>query len=478
MTLAHVTPRRGLSLTEVLVAIFVMGLGMLSLLVLYPVGLSNMKWALQDNHLALASQTAIANAEAMQMFGTQRFNLRSDPNYYLASEFIPDGMPTVNGLLSWHPAPLGGYPNNPQQPAYDPAGPRPPVFVDSIGVCAYSSGLAGTPDSGGFPFLTAPPGRWGYGIGVRKVCASDHDRLHQPALGGVSRENMLFGIPRIRSAHITGLDDALRACVQEDEVTFGQNAQPSLNAAGQVERENRYSWAYMCRFPRGSDPSVVDMTIVLYSGRKLTGVVGTLDTQRTSGERRYFGNPATSNAGFLPPPPAGVAGPLAPVGGLVFVKGSNEAIINLHNPDDPWYANGGNTNLPPNAAVASKFKKGDIVLDNTLVMPEFTGYAGPALPPRRYYGPFDSQITTTRTAPAPLDSLGNPPTLPFVRKGLANGYFYKVLHVGPVEQHPVNFQFMQRLILDRPALADGFEAVHLEGAIDIIEKSNGHLPAR
>jgi hypothetical protein len=36
-----------------------------------------------------------------------------------------------------------------------------------------------------------------------------------------------------------------------------------------VQRENRYSWAYLLRRPRFSDPSVVEMTIAVYNRRPL-----------------------------------------------------------------------------------------------------------------------------------------------------------------------------------------------------------------
>src|SRR5207249_11944556 len=36
---------------------------------------------------------------------------------------------------------------------------------------------------------------------------------------------------------------------------------------GSVQREGRYSWAYMLRRPRSSDTSIVDLTVIVYSGR-------------------------------------------------------------------------------------------------------------------------------------------------------------------------------------------------------------------
>jgi len=58
---------------EVLIAIFVMGIGMLSLLTLFPVGAMNMAQAMRDDRCAQAATNATALANA--------FNLRQDPNF-------------------------------------------------------------------------------------------------------------------------------------------------------------------------------------------------------------------------------------------------------------------------------------------------------------------------------------------------------------------------------------------------------------
>src|SRR5262249_21352821 len=57
-TMSH---RNGVTLTEVLVAIFIMGIGLLSLLVLFPLGALNMAQAIKDERVAAAER----NAEAL-----------------------------------------------------------------------------------------------------------------------------------------------------------------------------------------------------------------------------------------------------------------------------------------------------------------------------------------------------------------------------------------------------------------------------
>lgn len=65
-------PRPAVTLMEVLIAIFVMGIGMLSLLTLFPVGALNMSQAMRDDRAAQAARNATALAAA--------FNLRKDAN--------------------------------------------------------------------------------------------------------------------------------------------------------------------------------------------------------------------------------------------------------------------------------------------------------------------------------------------------------------------------------------------------------------
>lgn len=92
--------RRGITLLEVLAAIFIMGIGTLAILVLFPLAALNMAQALQDDRTAHIA----SNADAM---ATAR-DLRSDGTFagYLTT-------PPAAGLL-----------------IPDPSGPSYPVFVD------------------------------------------------------------------------------------------------------------------------------------------------------------------------------------------------------------------------------------------------------------------------------------------------------------------------------------------------------------
>src|SRR5256885_1583575 len=105
----HMRRRSGATLLEVLVAIFVMGIGMLALLTLFPLGALRMAKAIQDSRCAHAgaSATCMANIK----------NLRNEP-----------------GLANpWNPYLNPFDPNLNAQNNAKPDGPSYPVFIDPLG---------------------------------------------------------------------------------------------------------------------------------------------------------------------------------------------------------------------------------------------------------------------------------------------------------------------------------------------------------
>jgi hypothetical protein len=69
-----------------------------------------------------------------------------------------------------------------------------------------------------------------------------------------------------------------RWCTLTDDITFSAGRSPTEPAdaalpalsVGSVQRENRYTWAWLARLPNINDSSQVDVQVVVYSGRSLT----------------------------------------------------------------------------------------------------------------------------------------------------------------------------------------------------------------
>lgn len=215
--------RSGTTLIEVLVAIFVTAIGLMGLLALFPLGAVNMAQAVKDSRCAQAAANAFALAEAM--------DIRHDP--LLVGVETDVFMDNDQG----------------KRPPANPDGPSYPVYVDPLGL------FSGMP-----PYL----GRATPGIPRRTVSfVAPPAGSHSTSLGGTGK----------------GLPTALRDFSLLDDVNFvkdgpytGWACAPSgivhgVPAPGNLQREGRYSWAYLLRRPRAWDKSVVDLTVIVYSGR-------------------------------------------------------------------------------------------------------------------------------------------------------------------------------------------------------------------
>jgi prepilin-type N-terminal cleavage/methylation domain-containing protein len=213
--------RSGTTLTEVLVAIFIMAIGLMAVMTLFPVGALSMAQALRDDRAAQAAQNAAAVAEAR--------NVRHDP--------------LVNNWFQRmaKPSKVDPFSMTKDNPGYD--GPSLPVFVDPIGAVLDPGSL--NPTLGGQPF-------------------------------GIPRTNITYKVNRAGTWVDTPLDSqhAYEWFSLLDDLTY---LSPASNPAygvptnnpqtDPVQREGRYTWAYMLQRPRLTDPEVVSVTVVVYNAR-------------------------------------------------------------------------------------------------------------------------------------------------------------------------------------------------------------------
>jgi prepilin-type N-terminal cleavage/methylation domain-containing protein len=206
--------RPGVTLIEVLMAIFVMGVGLMSLLTLFPVGAISMAQAIVDDAAANAAFTAAAVAESQ--------SLRS-----LAAQ-----MPGVS------------FTQPPGYPAIDGNGPSYPMYVDPLG-STQATNIIGT-------------------IGAFPNSSTGIPRVNCPWFSTVA------GSPSLRT-------QKLRWFSLLDRFNFDDNgAALSPDGGTTIQRESQrisITWAYMLHRPRASVPSVVDVSIVVYNKRPLLSPV-------------------------------------------------------------------------------------------------------------------------------------------------------------------------------------------------------------
>jgi hypothetical protein len=204
------------TLLEVLVSIFIMGIGLLALLTLFPLGATTMAQAMKD------ARTGETGMNARSVCFSQ--NVAHDPNvlplFYTGGGAA--GGPTDLRTLTWN-------------------GPSYPVYVDPIGVW-YITGLSASLA----PSPTVP----------------------QP----------YSYLPRTFSSLANTNVSALRWYSLPDDYQFSTTGSASVP----VERESRYTYAFLMRLPNINTPAIVDVSAVVYAGRNL---------QVPGGETTYAANP-------------------------------------------------------------------------------------------------------------------------------------------------------------------------------------------
>lgn len=319
--------RSGLSLAEVLIAIFVMGIGLLGILSLFPLAALNMAQAIKDENSAQLNQSATAMARVWWKEETPYppvlypnppspyrydplFNVMSDVNFPPNPDFPADAVfpPAYTSAI---PA-LGTVANY--------SGPSYPVYIDPVGWHnGYNAGAQKYWLAGNDPnLLTGAPGVY---VSIPRRSLRRIEYL--PTGGG------LYAAPNPSWSTLTN-----RYCFRLDDIGFGKDGTPydgsgdptltsayyqnlgTLNLMQQaVQRDGRYSCGYMLKRPSNNLVAAADLTLVVYSGRSIDGPSEELAFQQA-----------------------------------VFVQGSTEAVITY-------------TGAKP------KIRKGTWILDATMVRP-------------------------------------------------------------------------------------------------------------
>jgi type II secretory pathway pseudopilin PulG len=307
------------TLTEVLIAIFIMGIGLMAILALFPLGAVQMAQAIKDDRAAHAAANAASLArliwkqacemdEADPQTNSFRENITNppqkyprsiqrfvyaldDPNFNDLSGSLPNSLSYPPGSPAippgGHALPPGGpgsgaayLAHMPPMPLAGPAANQSsyPVYVDMIGWQANQV----DPNRQWWVGEATPQGPHGrIGMIPRRPLYIPH---YQP--GSLPR-----GVPTWQvlgtSApvpHWTWNTSAriLKQFSLTDDLSFTADGRvadafgnPAATSGGRIERQGRYSWAYLFRRPRNANPLQggtryeVDVHVIVYSGRSI-----------------------------------------------------------------------------------------------------------------------------------------------------------------------------------------------------------------
>jgi prepilin-type N-terminal cleavage/methylation domain-containing protein len=255
--------RSGVTLIEVLVAIFIMAIGMLALLALFPLGALSMAQALKDDRCASAAVNAEAFAVAHDIkhdvavaggnWGALNFN----------NAFGANTSPWTTTTAPWNVAPFTTANWNLGQ-AIGYSGPSFGVIVDPS---MYPQDQLHSVGAVANPTVVTP------GVPRCSLVLSKNypnGRNHLPP-----NNPYLFPLDSAECARWCSMLDGI-TWVRGDNV--GQNAVPDTSSTlgANIIRDNRYTWAWLLRRPNWALDNVIDMAVIIYNNRptvQLTGEV-------------------------------------------------------------------------------------------------------------------------------------------------------------------------------------------------------------
>lgn len=269
--------RSGITLVEVLVAIFVMSIGLIALLTLFPIGMLRMGRAIRDDHSAQSGH----DAHVISII----HNLGNDGNM-TSPGVVSDGV-TADLFVNPFPAGLKNA---------DPYGESYPIFVDPIGYFNV------------------------FGVAQNWVGGSQGVLRRRPVefvSRGLAPTNIAARNLRIFTS-FTLWDDMIF------ESTMGAVNLPGTpkTIAGGVLRDPRFSWGYTMRRPQTSDRSVVDCSVVVFDNRSLA-ISGNGSLLEYVYQNNTYFNPANNTITIDHTNPAVVAPPLRPNDWILDVTMSN-----------------------------------------------------------------------------------------------------------------------------------------------------------
>jgi type II secretory pathway pseudopilin PulG len=272
------TGRRGITLTEILISIMILGIGLLSLATLFPLGLVKLRDANRAHRATWAIESAASNIEGRGLLDRSRFlvaNFLGTP-YYPYDPFIQDTPILVNPTT-----PVGIYRGRGGDgitygvdPLLFQPGTGLPVVYDPLWRSQLNSTFGGTIGHPNTPIDPAMPlndGRFAYGIGLVRPDPSGGE----PAAHGLQRvTNFPFGVPAETNAiyDIFGSPDDY--VYQTDGK--GRTGEPGIGAPvvpdlsfGSLTRDLSYTWIFTGQRSDATNATIYDGNIVVFHNRPI-----------------------------------------------------------------------------------------------------------------------------------------------------------------------------------------------------------------
>jgi hypothetical protein len=244
---------------EVLIATFILAIGLVAIMALFPIGAVNMARAINQDR----SATHGVNSDAMfRYYWKQAWNNPNGGTVRASSaEAYINSQEPVLMFLQAHPT-YGTIPPTSSQPSF-------PVLVDSVGYLTKTGNdqvyVAGTPI---FPVRTT----------LRRCVNYPAPSANPIMIPGYSTGPFDPTWPALPQPYPSIVNAVVRLTTLQDDMSFAKpndgsiaavNGEPT-DSSGQIDRGGRYNAAWLIQRPRNDVPAEANVTVLVYAGRSPT----------------------------------------------------------------------------------------------------------------------------------------------------------------------------------------------------------------
>jgi prepilin-type N-terminal cleavage/methylation domain-containing protein len=265
--LRHSSRRTGFSLTEVIVAMFIMAIGIISLLTLFPVGAVQMGLALRDDR----SQSTALQADATLRLWWKQLVVEIPATGEDVPFYVMDDPNDPWNRTAAHGVSTVANPGPPNftfavRPAGNTVPPPPAAQLRNFPLAVPTSGLNSEKPS--FPVLIDP-------IGFQSFSSNAAQQFWVAGAGDRPVPGTQFAIPRRTLSITQSFIQSVRTCSLFDDIEFSKEVSgttlpgyPDPTAGSfPVVRQGRYNWAAVVQRQNNSIRNIADLKILVFDRR-------------------------------------------------------------------------------------------------------------------------------------------------------------------------------------------------------------------
>lgn len=293
-------PRRGVTLVEVLIAVFLLAIGLMGVLALFPVGALQMAQAVKDERTAQLASTMEVRLKLHWRLDwlDDKGQLRSEYDLFARNPEIlalddPNNTPTTTQALS-------DYMNDPVRPYPGQLSSNRaswPVLIDPIGY-ANQTGTAKTWVGDG-TMQIVPRRSLTIGLDQNVTGAPSSGVTVPPTYINTTTGSMQVHSPPFGAQ----VAPRIKLCGLLDDLTFGDNGLPP---GGTVQRAGMYNAAWLIQRPKNNVRTEINLQVVVYFKRPPDSnaaetIIGSGTFQSSLGDKSFLLN----LSGGVPVPKAG-----------------------------------------------------------------------------------------------------------------------------------------------------------------------------